>query len=67
MCNLQSFLNLCHKFKEKKIVFKFNYILVFVFALLISSCGYVIEGGNPVLPNDAKSLSVLPIQNRIYP
>ena len=37
-----------------------------LFCILISSCGYVIEGSNPVLPNDAKSLSVLPIQNRTF-
>ena len=36
------------------------------FCILFSSCGYVIEGSNPVLPNDAKSLSVLPIQNRTF-
>ena len=64
--NLQIFLNRYSAFKENKIVLIFNYILVFAFCVFISSCGYVIEGSNPVLPNEAKSLSVLPIQNRTF-
>ena len=56
----------CTEFKENKIVLIFNYILTVTIFILISSCGYVIEGSNPVLPNDAKSLSVLPIQNRTF-
>ena len=66
MGNLQIFLNRYSAFKEKKIVLIFNYILAVGFCILFSSCGYVIEGSNPVLPNDAKSLSVLPIQNRTF-
>ena len=64
--NLQIFLNHFSAFKENKIVLIFNYILAVAFCILFSSCGYVIEGSNPVLPNDAKSLSVLPIQNRTF-
>ena len=64
--NLQIFLNHYSAFKENKIVLIFNYILAIAFCILFSSCGYVIEGSNPVLPNDAKSLSVLPIQNRTF-
>ena len=64
--NLQIFLNRYSAFKENKIVLIFNYILAIAFCILFSSCGYVIEGSNPVLPNDAKSLSVLPIQNRTF-
>ena len=64
--NLQIFLNHYSAFKENKIVLIFNYILAVAFCILFSSCGYVIEGSNPVLPNDAKSLSVLPIQNRTF-
>ena len=64
--NLQNFLNRYCAFKENKIVLIFNYILAVAFFILISSCGYVIEGSNPVLPNDAKSISVLPIQNRTF-
>ena len=63
---LQIFLNRYSAFKENKIVLIFNYILAIAFCILFSSCGYVIEGSNPVLPNDAKSLSVLPIQNRTF-
>ena len=64
--NLNIFLNRCSEFKENKIVLIFNYFLAVAIWVLISSCGYVIDGSNPVLPNDAKSLSVLPIQNRTF-
>ena len=66
MGNLQISLNLNSAFKENIIVLLLNKILAVTFCILISSCGYVIEGSNPVLPNDAKSLSVLPIQNRTF-
>ena len=66
MGNLQNFLNRFSAFNEIKIVHILNYILAVAFCILFSSCGYVIEGSNPVLPNDAKSLSVLPIQNRTF-
>ena len=64
--NIQIYLNRYYAFKENKIVLLLNYILAVTFCILISSCGYVIEGSNPVLPNDASSLSVLPIQNRTF-
>jgi len=64
--NLQIYLNRYSAFKENKIVPIFYYILAVAFCILFSSCGYVIEGSNPVLPNEAKSLSVLPIQNRTF-
>ena len=63
---LQIYLNRYSAFKENKIVLIFNCILAVAFCILFSSCGYVIEGNNPVLPNDAKSLSVIPIQNRTF-
>ena len=63
---LQIYLNRYSAFKENKIVLIFNYILAVVFFILFSSCGYVIEGSNPVLPHDAKSLSVLSIQNKTF-
>ena len=66
MRNIRILLSHCTELKEKKIVLIFNYILIVTIYFLISSCGYVIEGSNPVLPNDAKSLSVLPIQNRTF-
>ena len=66
MFNSQIFLISIIAVKGEKIVLILNYIIAFVFCILISSCGYVIEGSNPVLPNDAKSLSVLPIQNRTF-
>jgi len=64
--NLQIYRNRYSTFKENKIVLLLNYIIALAFCILISSCGYVIEGSNPVLPNDAKSLSVIPIQNRTF-
>ena len=64
--NLKIYLNHYSAFKENKIVLIFNYIPAVAFYILFSSCGYVIEGSNPVLPNDAKSISVLPIQNRTF-
>jgi hypothetical protein len=64
--NLKNYLNRYSAFKENKTVLIFNYILAVAFSILFSSCGYVIEGNNPVLPNDAKSLSVIPIQNRTF-
>ena len=66
MGNIRIFFSHCTEFNENKIVLIFNYILTVTIFILISSCGYVIEGSNPVLPNDAKSLSVLPIQNRTF-
>ena len=33
---------------------------------MLSGCGYVIEGSNPVLPNEARTLSLLPIQNKTF-
>ncbi len=59
-------MNSCSEFKFKKIVLILNYILAVGIIILISSCGYVIEGSNPVLPNDAKSIAVLPIQNNTF-
>jgi len=66
VANLQIYLNRYSAFEENIIALILNYIIAFLFCILISSCGYVIEGSNPVLPNDAKSLSVLPIQNRTF-
>jgi len=66
MGNIQINLNRYSAFKENKIFLLLNYILAVTFCIFISSCGYVIEGSNPVLPNEAKSLSVLPIQNRTF-
>ena len=64
--NLQIYLNRYSAFKGNKIALILYYIIALAFFILFSSCGYVIEGSNPVLPNDAESLSVLPIQNRTF-
>ena len=62
----KNILNHCSEYKKNKYFFIFYSILAVTICILISSCGYVIEGSNPVLPNDAKSLSVPPIQNRTF-
>ena len=62
----KNILNRCSECKKNKIFIIFNYILPVTICILISSCGYVIEGSNPVLPNNAKSLSVPPIQNSTF-
>jgi len=43
-----------------------RYFLGVTLWLLLSGCGYIIEGSNPVLPNEARTLSVLPIQNQTF-
>ena len=66
MCSIKFFLTHFSEYKDNKVDLVINYILAFLIAILISSCGYVIEGSNPVLPNDAKSLAVLPVQNNTF-
>ena len=66
MGDFQIYLNCYSAFKENKIILLSNNIIAVAFCILISSCGYVIEGSNPVLSSDAKSISVLPIQNRTF-
>tara|TARA_B100001250_G_C19691652_1_gene740586 strand:- start:386 stop:952 length:567 start_codon:yes stop_codon:yes gene_type:complete len=56
---------------SKKSLFKLRlYFLFFhfiiIFFLLIGGCGYTIEGSNPILPNEAKTISILPIQNQTF-
>jgi len=41
----------------------FQNIILFLF---FSGCGYVIEGSNPVLPNEAETIGILPIQNQTF-
>ena len=48
---------------KKRVLFS-NYF--FGIALLLSGCGYVIEGSNPSLPNEAQTLALLPIQNQTF-
>jgi len=50
---------------KKRVLFS-NYFFGIAIALLLSGCGYVIEGSNPVLPNEAKTLALLPIQNQTF-
>ena len=66
MHNFKIFPNSGSEFEGNFFILILHHILAFAFIILIPSCGYVIEGSNPVLPNEAKSLSVLPIQNRTF-
>ena len=43
-----------------------HYFLGIALGLLLSGCGYVIEGSNPVLPNEARTFALLPIQNQTF-
>ena len=42
------------------------YFLRITLCIFISGCGYVIEGSNPTLPNEAKTIVLLPIQNQTF-
>ena len=66
MGSLQIFLNRFFDFKVNIRKFIFTLNTAIAICIFTSSCGYVIEGSNPVLPNDAKSLAVLPVQNRTF-
>ena len=63
---MQNFLNCSSEFplkKKKKIL---HYLLGIAIGILLSGCGYIIEGSNPVLPNEARTLALLPIQNQTF-
>ncbi len=34
--------------------------------IFVAGCGYVLEGGNPPLPEKARSIGIAPIQNRTF-
>ncbi len=44
----------------------FVYISILTCSLKLSSCGYKLEGSNPLLPNNAKTIAILPIQNQTF-
>ena len=49
-----------------KRIFFFTYFLAMVFFVFINGCGYLIEGSNPPLPNEAKTIAILPVQNQTF-
>ena len=63
---LQNLLNCSSKFPLDKKVLFLHYFLGITLGLLLSGCGYVNEGSNPVLPNEARTLALLPIQNQTF-
>ena len=63
---LKNLLNRSAKSAAKKRVLFSNYFFGIAIALLLSGCGYVIDGSNPVLPNEAQTLALLPIQNQTF-
>lgn len=50
---------------QKGVLF-LRYFLGITLVLSLTGCGYVIEGSNPVLPNEAQTLAILPIQNQTF-
>ena len=54
------------EFYIKKGVTSLSCFLGFTLCVLLSGCGYVIEGSNPILPNEAKTIALLPIQNETF-
>ena len=54
------------KYFTKFTLYYFIYILIFSCIFNIASCGYKIEGSNPLLPNNAKTIAILPIQNQTF-
>ena len=57
---------LAAEFYIKKGVIFLSYFLGITLWIFLSGCGYVIEGSNPVLPNEAKTIALLPIQNQTF-
>ena len=54
------------EFDIKKGVIFLCYFLGITLWTFLSGCGYVIEGSNPILPNEAKTIALLPIQNQTF-
>jgi hypothetical protein len=50
----------------KKGVISLCFFLGITLCVFFSGCGYIIEGSNPVLPNEAKTIALLPIQNQTF-
>ena len=57
---------LAAEFYSKKGVIFLSYFLEITLLIFLSGCGYVIEGSNPVLPNEAQTIALLPIQNQTF-
>ena len=41
-------------------------LIVIVMLIALNGCGYQMEGTNPHLPSDAKTLAIVPIQNQTF-
>ena len=57
---------LVKKYLYKHCIYFLINSLKVIFFLFIGSCGYVIEGSNPLLPNEAKTIGILPVQNQTF-
>ena len=66
MCILQNPSILAAEFYIKKGVISLCYFLGITLCVFLSGCGYVIEGSNPILPNEAKTIALLPFQNQTF-
>ena len=54
------------EFYIKNGVLFLSFFLGITLWIFLSGCGYVIEGSNPVLPNEAQTIGLLPIQNQTF-
>ena len=52
-------------FDKNRILFLI-YCIQFIVLQLLNGCSYVIEGSNPTLPDEAKTIAILPIQNQTF-
>ena len=64
--NLQNFKQFSVEFLLKTRIFFLHCFIGITLLLLFPGCGYVLEGSNPVLPNKARTLAILPIQNQTF-
>ena len=64
--NLQNFKQFSVEFLLKTRIFFLPCFIGITLLLLFPGCGYVLEGSNPVLPNEARTLAILPIQNQTF-
>ena len=56
---------LCYKKFNLKINILIYYQKFLIF-LIIGGCGYILEGSNPLLPDEANTIAILPIQNQTF-
>ena len=63
---MKSLLILKAEFQNEKGLTFLCCFLIIILCIFLPGCGYVIEGSNPILPNEAKTIALLPIQNQTF-